>query len=173
MKSITLAMMLALAPAVTAAQAQSSNAGTNAKQQEVTLEGCVVPGVDKNTAALKTVTEIAEPGHSVMPAEAHGRRVVFWLTPDDQIVQHVGQMVQVRGVTSKIEKSEIELKPGHQASGGTVVEFEGPGKDVKVSNDAIGDAIGTSGKKAGDKDVPTFLIRVNVNDVKQLEATCR
>jgi len=177
MKGSTTAAMLiaALTPALAFAQinppAKSDDRNTN---HEVTLQGCVVPGVDKGSAALASVTEIAEPGHSVMPAEAHGRRVVFWLMPDNAIVPHVGHMIQVRGVTSKIEESEIELKAGHQKDGGLVVEFEGPGKDVKVSNEVIGDAIGTAGRtKAEKNDVKTFLIRVNVQDVKALSDNCR
>ena len=169
---------LALMPTFALAQAPGSSttqrpAASNIKR-EVTLQGCVTPGVDKGTVALTQVTEIAQPGQSVMPSDAHGRKVVFWLMPDTELAKNVGRMVQVRGKTDKIEESEIELKAGHQKSGGLVAEFEGPGKDVKLPNEVIGSTIGTAGRTTPEKnDIKTFLIRVNVDSVQALEGTCR
>jgi len=114
---ITAALLVGLVPMVGLAKDEGNG---SAGRRTVTLQGCVIPGLEKGTAALTSVTEIAQAGQSVMPAEAHGRQVVFWLTPDDQIIQHVGQRVEVHGQTTKIEKSEIELKEGHQKSGGLV-----------------------------------------------------
>jgi hypothetical protein len=165
----TVAIVLTIAPAFVAAQSEGSKQGS-IKPREVTLQGCVVPGLDGKSAALSSVVEIAQPSQSVMPAEAHGRRIVFWLTPDDEIVKQLGSKVEVRGTTTGIEKSEIDIKSGHQASGGLVVEFEGPGKDVKVSNDAIGQSVGTSGRTEPGHDVPAYLIRVNVESVKPIDA---
>jgi len=171
------ALVLALMPTLALAQAQASRAGqttSNNTKREVTLQGCVTPGVDKGTVALTQVSEIAPAGQSVMPADAHGRRVVFWLEPDTDLAKHVGHMVQVRGKTDKIEESEIDLQAGHQKSGGLVVEFEGPGKDVKVPNEVIGSTVGTAGRTTPEKnDIKTFLIHVNVDNVQALEGTCR
>jgi hypothetical protein len=179
MKGSTRAVTLAfsLMPTLALAQAQgpgAAQATTNNIKREVTLQGCVTAGVDKGTVALTQVKEIAPAGQSVMPAEAHGRRTVFWLMPDTDLAKNVGHMVQVRGKTTKIEESEIELKAGHQTAGGLVVEFEGPGKDVKLPNDVIGSTVGTAGRTAPEKsDIKTFLIRVNVENVQSLEGTCR
>ena len=171
------ALALALMPTLALAQAQRSSAAqstANNLKREVTLQGCVTPGVDKGTVALTQVSEIAPAGQSVMPADAHGRRVVFWLMPDTDLAKNVGHMVQVRGKTTKIEESEIEVKAGHQQSGGLVVEFEGPGKDVRVPNEVIGSTVGTGGRTTPEKtDIKTFLIRVNVDNVQALEGTCR
>jgi hypothetical protein len=170
------ALALALMPALAQAQGSSATQTANANnvKRDVTIQGCVTPGVDKGTVALTQVNEIAQPGQSVMPAEAHGRRVVFWLMPDTELAKHVGHMVQVRGKTDKIEASEIELKAGRQQSGGLVVEFEGPGKDVKLPNDVIGSTVGTAGRTTPEKqDLKTFLIRVKVDNVQALEGTCR
>jgi hypothetical protein len=171
------ALALALMPTLALAQAQGTSTGqtaANGLKREVTLQGCVSPGVDKGTVALTQVSEIAPAGQSVTPAEAHGRRVIFWLMPDTDLAKNVGHMVQVRGKTTKIEESEIELKAGHQKSGGLVVEFEGPGKDVKLPNEVIGSTVGTAGRTTADKnDIKTFLIRVNVENVQALEGTCR
>jgi hypothetical protein len=179
MKGSTRAAALAftLLPTLAFAQAQGAGAAqatANNLKREVTLQGCVTPGVDKGTVALTQVSEIAPAGQSAMPAEAHGRRAVFWLMPDTDLAKNVGHMVQVRGKTTKIEESEIELKAGHQQAGGLVVEFEGPGKDVKLPNDVIGSTVGTAGRTAPEKsDIKTFLIRVNVESLQALEGTCR
>jgi hypothetical protein len=48
-----------------------------------------------------------------------------------------------------------------------VVEFEGPGKDVKASNSTVGPAVGTAGRVVPEKnDVPTYLAHINVKEVK-------
>jgi hypothetical protein len=166
----TVALLLAIAPTLAIAQSHESGKNGAIKPRNVTLQGCVVPGIDSKTAALSSVTEIAEPGQSVMPAEAHGRRIVFWLTPDDEIVKYSGSKVEVRGTTTAIEESEIALKSGHQKTGGLVVEFDVPGKNVKVPNDAIGQSVGTAGRTTKGKDLPAFLIRVNVQSVKPVDA---
>jgi hypothetical protein len=152
------ALALALAPA------------GSAQSREITLRGCVTPGVDKGTYVLTHVDEVTEPGKSAMPAEAHGRRVVFWLDHDNDVKKQMGQSVQVRGTFDKFEESEIEVKAGPAKEGGLFVEFEGPGKDVKVSQAAIGGAVGTTGAAPEKNDVKTFLLRVRVSDVKAMGA---
>ena len=160
MKRTLMAAALALAVAP-AASAQS---------RESTLRGCVTPGVDKGTYVLTHVDEVTQPGQSAMPAEAHGRRVVFWLDHDNDVKKQIGQSVEVRGTFDKFEESEIEVKAGPAKEGGLFVEFEGPGKDVKVSQAAIGNAVGTTGSNAEKNDVKTFLLRVKVSNVRAMGA---
>lgn len=181
---VVAAWMFAAAAAM-AAQQQPSTAGAASAQpapapspgaagnDSITLQGCVRPAVDPGRVIVTDVTEVAQAGRSTMPAEAHGRKVIFWLDKDDALKSHVGQMVQVTGTLGDIEKSEAELKAGSQKDGGLVVEFEGPGRDVKASNQVVGEALGTSGRTTPEKDdVPTFLMRVQVRDVRQTAGTC-
>jgi hypothetical protein len=164
------ALLLAAVPISAAQQSPSSSSSSTGT---ITLQGCVRPAVDKDQVLVTDVREIAQAGKSAMPAEAHGRKVIFWLDKDDALKQHVGHMVEVTGTQGKIEKSEIELKPGHQNEGGLVAEFEGPGQDVKASNDVVGQPLGTSGRVEPEKgDIPTFLIHVTVDSVKPLSASC-
>jgi hypothetical protein len=142
----------------------------SAQNREITLRGCVTPGVDKGTYVLTHVDEVTAPGKSAMPAEAHGRRVVFWLDHDNDVKKQMGQSVEVRGKFDKFEESEIEVKAGPAKEGGLFVEFEGPGKDVTVSQAAIGNAVGTSGSTAENHDVKTFLLRVKVDSVRAMGA---
>ena len=83
-------------------------------------------------------------------------------------------MVEVRGEFSGLEESEIELKAGRQDKGGMVVEFEGPGRDVRVPNAAVGDAIGTSGRTVPEKDdIKTYLAHVDVKQVRVITGSCQ
>jgi hypothetical protein len=108
-----------------------------------------------------------------MPAQAHGRRVIFWLDHDADVKNQIGLSVEVRGNLNKFEESEIEMKAGPAKDGGLLVEFEGPGKDVKVPNSTIGTAVGTANRTTPEKnDIKTFLVRVNVKSVRASGA-CR
>jgi hypothetical protein len=158
---IAIATVLAVAPLAAAPQQG------NPTKREITLHGCVMPGVDRDTYVMTQVMEMPGPGGATMPEVAHGRRVLFWLHNDDAVKKHVGHMVEVRGEFRDLEKSEIELKAGPQKEGGLVVEFEGPGKDVRASNSTVGAAVGTAGRTVPEKnDLPTYLAHINVEQVK-------
>ena len=164
-------MAAALAATTAAATALAIAPAASAQSREVALRGCVTPGIDKGTYVLTHVEEVTAPGKSAMPAEAHGRRVVFWLDHDGDVKKQMGQSVEVRGTFNKFEESEIEVKAGPAKEGGLYVEFEGPGKDVKVAQAAIGNAVGTAGVTTPEKnDVKTFLLRVNVKNVRAMGA---
>jgi hypothetical protein len=162
------AMLLAVAP-LTGTARQS-----DAAKHEITFHGCVIPGQDKGTYAVTQVVEVPGPGGSTMPEVAHGRRVLFWLKNDDNVKKHIGRMVEVRGDFTGLQESEVELKAGRQNNGELVVEFEGPGKDVKVPNSSVGDAIGTAGRTVPEKDdVKTYLAYVNVKQVRVTSGNCQ
>jgi hypothetical protein len=146
-----------------------------AEDTDITLRGCVVRGLDKDTFALTQVSEVTKDDRSAIPPVAHGRRVVFWLDKDDKFKEHVAEMVEVKGKIEESKESEIELKPGHEKDGGLIAEFEGPGKDVRVPNSVIGDAIGTTGRTDADKkeDIKTWLLKVKVDDVKRVDGYCQ
>lgn len=146
-----------------------------AAHHDITLRGCVVPGLDKDTYVMTQVSEVVPAGGSALPAAVQGRRVVFWLTDDKDVRKQVGNMVEVTGeVAHDAKESEIELKAGPYKDGGLIVEFAGPGKDVRVPNETVGAAIGTSGRTDADKgkDIKTFLVKVDVDDVKKIDGVC-
>lgn len=166
------AVVLAMAPIVAAQQPLPATAGAAAPGM-VTLRGCVTSGVDKGSYVLTQVQETT-PGKSAMPAEAHGRRVVFWLDDENALAPHAGKKVEVHGTLGKLEESEIEFKAGKHKDGGLLVEYEGPGKDVVASADTLGRPVGTSGTaKPGANDVKTFLVHVTINDVRTVEMSCQ
>ena len=148
------------------AAAQKESAATPAAGKAITLRGCVAPGVSKGTYILSQVSEATHAGQSAMPDSAHGRRVVFWLDKKNEMLTHVNQAVEVTGTINGFEDSEIELKNGDAKDGGLLVEFEGPGKDVRVSNTVVGGAVGTGGRTTPEKtDIKTMLVKVNVTGV--------
>ena len=162
---IAVVWLLAAAPLAAASQQATTD------PKEITFHGCVMPGVDKDTYVMTQVMEVPGPDGATMPGAAHGRRVLFWLHNDDDVKQHVNQMVEVRGDLRNLEKSEIELKAGRQKDGGLIVEFEGPGQDVRASNSTVGAAVGTAGRVAAEKnDIPTYLANIDVKQVKAMGA---
>ena len=173
MKWAATATAVALAMVPTLAAQQPLPAAGAASPGMVTLRGCVTPGVGKDAYVLTQVQETT-PGKSAMPAEAHGRRVIFWLDDEKALAPHSGKMVDVHGTLGKLETSEIELRAGTRKDGGLLVEYEGPGKDVVASADTLGRPVGTSWTaKPGRSDVKTFLLHVKINDVRTVEMTCQ
>lgn len=135
------------------------------RTREITLRGCVEPGAKEGHYLVTNVTEMQPAGGSAMPAFAHGRRVVFWLEDLPNLRKHMNHMIEIRGDFKDIKKSETDPKVRR---GVVVVELEGPGRDVDVSASQAERAIGT----AGINKMKTFLIRVDVDDVKMVSTTC-
>lgn len=168
MKRSMMAMAVLLAAAPLAGAAQDS------ERREVAFQGCVVPGTDKGTYAITQVVEVPGASGMTMPDFAHGRRVLFWLKNDDNVKRHAGRKVEIRGEFSGLEESEIELKAGAQKNGELVLEFEGPGKDVRVPNSVVGNAVGTTGRAEAEKeDVKTYLAYVDVKQVRVVSGNCQ
>ena len=163
------ACVLALVPHV-AAQSRPADA---ADQKAVTLRGCVTPALN-NTYVLANVMQDPATNASVMPDAAHGRKVIFWLKNDAEVKKHPNMMVEVSGTMSALKESEIELKAGPHKDGGLVVEFEGPGRDVRASNAQVGAALGTAGRQTAEaNDIKTYLAEVNVTGVKVVGESCK
>jgi hypothetical protein len=147
---------------------------TQAPAKEIAFQGCVTPGVDRGSYVITGVQPLAtDPGAMVIPESAHGRRVLFWLNNDAAVRTNIGRKVEIRGTFAEVEESEIELKAGRQDAGGFIVEFEGPGPDVRSADPSVATAVGTSGRANPDSDdVKTFLMRINVRDVKVVSLGC-
>lgn len=160
LSAAAVALMLA---SLVVAQPRTTEAG--AKRQQITFMGCVA-SAERDTYTLAPVMRLLEPAPRRVPEFAHGRQVFFWLDDEEQIRRHIGRMVEVRGEFSAIETSEVELKSGRHRDGGLIVEFEGPGRDVRTSAAAAGVAIGTGGATAEKDDIKAYLLRVDVKSVR-------
>jgi hypothetical protein len=162
------ALSLAALPQRTVSASPQNSASTAQAEKTIVLRGCVVPGANKEGYVLTHLSEVTSPGQSAMPAEAHGRRVVFWLDKRDEMLEHANKAVSVTGKIEGVENSEIELKNGPAKDGGLLAEFEGPGKDVKVPNSVVGNAVGTAGRATPEKnDIKTMLVKVKVGAIQE------
>jgi hypothetical protein len=168
MSSMKLAGLLgvcALTAIPLAAAPQKEKIASAQEANAIVLRGCVVPGEDKTAYVLTHVSEVAKPGRSVMPEEAHGRRVVFWLDRREDMLKHQNKAVELKGTLLGFKNSEIDLKNGDTKDGDLLAELEGSGKDVRVPNSVVADAIGTGGRTT--PDVKTLLVKVKVNEIQE------
>lgn len=181
MKRYTTRLALAAAAALSTAALVSAQTHTGQhaghyaaswqKDARITVSGCVMATEKKGEFVLTHLTEVAG-----MPAPNAERRV-YWFDDTDDFKAHVGHTIEVMGEIDGWEKSEIELKPGAHPNGGTLAEIEGPGNQVKTAAKNI--PVPTSGTPdsvrephKNEIDVPTLLIKVDVDKVVMKSASC-
>ena len=169
------AAALSAAPQVATPPAQ--RAGDDKK--EVTITGCVVKGdggyvltnVAEETAAAATAGGLPaapQPAGTVLPG-----RVLYWLDDDDDLAEHAGQKVEVRGeIAGDIERGKISA----EREGGLIeLEFKVDGdKKVTIKVPDVPATVGTAGA-VGDKevDLPYIVRKIDVDKVKMLSSVCR
>lgn len=164
--AIALAVALGIGTGITAVSAQEqADSKKYDKGSTVTLQGCVVAAEKKDTYVLTNVREWPI-GNSDMGK--FGKRY-YWIDKNAKDFRaHGGHTIQIVGKITDVEKSEIEVKAG-ESDGGTTVEVEGPGRDVKTTaeNAQVGAITGTD-----KKDIPITLLKLKVDDVKMVAANC-
>jgi hypothetical protein len=180
MKRMSFAAAIAFASALSAISATAQSVAAAAPQQDkkdVTLTGCVVKGdggyvlsdvSPENTAAATAGTSTPPPAGAVAPG-----RVLYWLKDDDDLAEHAGHKVEVKGeIEGDIEKGMISA----EREGGLVeLEFKIDGdKKVTVKVPDVPASVGTAGA-VGDKEKDfAFVVRkIDVDSVKMLASTCK
>jgi hypothetical protein len=188
------ALALGLGSAVAAQSAAVGVAPTRTDDKEVTLTGCVVKGdggyvlsgigpgftiettrttVGTAGSTTTTTTTSATPGSPVIPSPE--RRVIYWLDDDDDLEEHAGRRVEVRGeIEGDIDAGEIEVE---REDGMIELEIKAKGETitVKLPETAATNptAVGTSGTVTDrPQDVPFFVRKVDVKSVKRLADSC-
>jgi hypothetical protein len=190
------ALALGLGSAVAAQSAAVGVAPTRTDDKEVTLTGCVVKGdggyvlsgigpgftiettrttVGTAGSTTTTTTTSATPGSPVIPSPE--RRVIYWLDDDDDLEEHAGRRVEVRGeIEGDIDAGEIEVE---REDGMIELEIKAKGDKVtvKLPDTAAANpgAVGTSGSAVTDRpqDIPFFVRKVDVKSVKRLADSCQ
>lgn len=183
MTSSTLTAALVLSAGVAALSAAPQVASAPAQQsgddkRKVTLTGCVVKGdggyVLTNVSEETTAAAVAagtpsspQPKGTVLPG-----RVLYWMDDDDDLKDHAGQQVEVRGeIEGDIERGEISA----EREGGLIeLEFKVDGdKKVTIKVPDVPASVGTSGSVTDKEvDLPYIVRRVDVDDVKTLSSVC-
>ena len=134
--------------------------------KNITLRGCVQQGAKKGHYVLTRFSQVPPAGEAAMPKYAHGKRVFFWLEDLPKLDKHFSRMVEVKGEIISMKESESDPK---MQDGQFVVEFEGPGRDVDLTGDQAREVVGTSGLTK----MKTLLVRVDVDDVKEISGSCK
>jgi hypothetical protein len=182
MKRMSLVAAIALTAGLTAISATAQSVATATPQQDkkdVTITGCVVKGdggyvlsdvLPENSAAAAVAgtPSTPQPAGTVMPG-----RVLYWLHDDEDLADHAGQKVEVRGeLEGDIEKGNISA----EREGGLIeLEFKIEGdKKVTVKVPEVPATIGTSGA-VGDreKDFAFVVRKIDVDSVKMISSTCK
>jgi uncharacterized protein YdeI (BOF family) len=180
MKRMSLAAAIAFASALSAISATAQSVATAAPQQDkkdVTLTGCVVKGdggyvlsdvSPENTVAATAGASTPPAAGAVMPG-----RVLYWLKDDDDLAEHAGQKVEVKGeLEGDIEKGMISAEREGEL---IELEFKVAGdKKVTVKVPDVPASVGTAGT-VGDKEKDfAFVVRkIDVDSVKMLASTCK
>src|SRR5471032_737769 len=116
MKSTCTARMVAVMAAMLAiaslAHAQKSLSRDSLKGVEITVRGCVKPGINAGTVVLDHVVELAPDGRELPPVPRGLPTAVYLFNDARRLLSHAGQIVDVRGRIKDVRDSFIDLKPG-------------------------------------------------------------
>jgi hypothetical protein len=135
------------------------------KGSTVTLQGCVTAAEKKGTFVLTSVKEL--PVAESMTGK-YGPRY-YWINKGAKdLMGHLGHQIMLVGKITDVEKSEVEIKSG-EMNGGTVVEIEGPGKDVRTS---AANANVNAAARPNKEDIDITLLKVNVEQLTMTSSTC-
>jgi hypothetical protein len=141
----------------------------------VKLTGCVVRAEDGDGYLLINVPR--EPASSSAEPRAASPTVVgttgvfanifYWLDNDDDLRKHIGHQVEVSGdLKGELKDGEIKIDRKDQW---TEIEVESDGRDMKAR---VPNASVVAGANA-DRKVDVLVRRVDVNNVRMLDAVCR
>ena len=120
---------------------------------------------EKDTYVLTGVKEWPA-GNSEMGK--YGPRM-YWIDKTAKDLKgHLGHTVQLTGKITDVEKSEMEIKTG-ESGAGTVIEIEGPGKDVVTSAKNAG--VNPAARPNKD-DIKITLLKLHIDELKMLSSTC-
>lgn len=158
------ALLISAAPVVAQDHAAHNTQDKLMKGSSIAIEGCVTAGENKDTFVLNAVREI--PGR---PVET-GLTRVYWLDSISQIRGMAGQIVRVEGRIDGIQEGRMEVKPGQAADGGTIVELEGPGRDIDATPATVGTAGGMGTAPAAGPKKLTTVIKIDVDKVTAVRA---
>ena len=135
------------------------------KGSTVTLQGCVTAAEKKGTFVLTDVKEL--PVAERMTGK-YGPRY-YWIDKGSKdLMAHLGHQVMFVGKITDVDKSKIDIKSG-EMNGGTIVEIEGPGKDVKTTAANAGI---NAAARPNKEDIDITLLKVNVEQMTMVSGTC-
>jgi len=164
-RMVALAVMLAT---TAIGHAQTVSRRDSLKGAEITVRGCVKPGLDRGSVVLDRVFEVGRDG-TLLPQPAPGLPTAVYSFDDSaKLRSHIGQMVEVRGRIKNIRDSEIEVKPAKEADGQLVAELPVEGPNVRATLDEVPLPVGTSGRST----LNSVVLLMGVDSVAQVAGSC-
>ena len=143
---------------------------------KVTLVGCVIKGdggyVLSNVADPWESRPAGSAATTITSASNVAGRIFYWLAGDDDLDEHAGRKVEVRGKLEKeIDKGLIAVE---REKGMIEIEFKADGeRKVTVKVPEVPAAVGTSGAVSDrEKTYRVTIRKIDVRSVKALASTC-
>ena len=174
MSRLVLAGVAALSVAMAATQA--AGARTVVQDKEVELTGCVVRDEGGDGYLLTNMPT----GVSVQRADAtsvspgpvgtsgNAATVFFWLDDDDDLEEHVGHKVTVRGeLEGDVEDGEITIE---RKDNWTEMTIKSEGRDLKARVPQTLFVMPAAGSR--DEKLNVLVRKVDAEDVKMIAASC-
>ncbi len=179
MRHLKVMIAVGLALAVAGPALVGSGAAAAAQgDKEIELTGCVVrdEGGDgflltnmPRTPTLRAGADPVAPGP--VGTSGSAATIFYWLDDDDELEEHVGHQVQVRGeLEGDVEEGEITLA---RKDDWTEITIESDGRDLKVRVPQSLFVVRPAGAaRTSDADVDVLVRKVDAKDVKMLAASC-
>jgi hypothetical protein len=167
---------IAGAAALAAGLAASPSATVAAQDKDVELTGCVVrdeggdgfllTNMPSGIAVERADSRSVAPG----PVGTSGTAatVFFWLDDDDELEEHVGHKVTVRGeLEGDVEEGEIKIE---RKENWTEMKIESDGRDLEVRVPHTLFVMKASNER--DEKLNVLVRKVDAKDVRMIAASC-
>lgn len=162
--TVAICVVAGMTISVSSAFAQAKHDDERAVGSKLTINTCVEKGQKDDSFVMTHL--VATPAH----APSHGR-VIYWLDSVKPLRSHVGHQVQIMGTITDVDQEELEVKLGEDGKGGWTVEVEGPaGRPVVATPAQLG--VSTAGRESGHDDIKTTVVKVKIDSLTMVAATC-
>lgn len=175
MRAITALAALGVTCTLSAGSAQQRPTVT-VDGDRITLTGCIVPAAEVTASPealfwsrgglmLAGAAAAAEPQRHAMTASGLSDRVFYWLDDDEDLRQHVGKRIEIKGELEDLEEGKIKV-----SRDGDFTEIE-----LDIDDDKEKARVPTSwlgGVPARDREFKIAVREVDVDEVREL-GLCR
>jgi hypothetical protein len=135
------------------------------KGAKVILQGCVQPTAERDAFMLTRLTEWPIASSKL---GKYGPRHYWVNRRTREFKDNVGNTLQVTGVITDVEESEIELEPGMRTFG-TLIEVERPDRHILAAPESVGLRLARHSPRT---DIKITLLKVDIDQVMRVMYGC-